>query len=184
MMTLLMFAEMTVPRRLPGLAPFDEEETDDREGLERVIIVTDTGFLVAQVATRSQSCMFGYIISNMFGSSRKSGWGICHTEGHVASSGAGFAHELDTLNTLATFCMDLMLMFVFPALEFGGGCVVNCVASLKYAERDSTHHVEVGQDSMGGGSCLVAETLTVVSLLRNPFNEDDRKVLGEQLFIA
>jgi len=51
-----------------------------------------------------------------------------------------------------------MLMFVWHALEFGGGCVVNRVASLKYAER-GIHHVVVGQDSMGGGSCLVAETL-------------------------
>jgi hypothetical protein len=49
MKALLMFAEMAVSRRPSGLATFSEEETEDREGLERVIIVTDTGFLVAQV---------------------------------------------------------------------------------------------------------------------------------------
>ncbi len=58
---------------------------------------------------------------------------------------------------------DWLLTFVWLALEFGGGGrVVNRVASLKYAERDCTHHVEVGQDSMEGGSCLVAETLNKV----------------------
>ncbi len=46
------FSELTVPRRPPGLATF-WEETEDREGLERVIIVTDTGFLVAQVLSHS-----------------------------------------------------------------------------------------------------------------------------------
>jgi hypothetical protein len=62
--------------------------------------------------------------------------------------------------------MALMLMFVWPALEFGGGGrVVNRVASLKYADRDCTHHVEVGQDSMGDGSCLVAETLSFSEIL-------------------
>jgi hypothetical protein len=81
--------------------------------------------------------------------------------------------------------MNLMLTFVWPALEFGGGGrVVNRVPSLKYAKRDCTHHVEVGQDSMGGGSCLVAETLN------SPFSEILLSMgmmespLGAQLFIA
>ncbi len=60
--------------------------------------VLNSNWLVG--ATRWKSCMYldrmsGSITRNMFGSSRKTGRVICHPEGHVASSGTGFAHELD-----------------------------------------------------------------------------------------
>ncbi len=98
--------------------------------------------------TRSQSCMFLNRVSrsitrNMFGSSHTT------VPGHMPNR--------DKSPGLYAY-IGVAGIGGGKVLEFGSRCVVYHIAFLKYAER-GTHHVQVGQDSMGGGSCLVAETL-------------------------